>query len=592
MVNFKRKDTSMKRNLNLIKRVMPYFKKYKFILMFDLFCAALTTLTDMVLPMILRRLTNAGLGTYSLTREMIYRMAALLLVIKIIDLLAGYYMTKTGHIMGAKIETDMRYDVFQHLQKLSDSYFNETKVGQIMARITSDLFDITEFSHHCPEEYFIGFIKIIVSFVILVRLNALLTVILFLSIPLMIVFASKYNRRMRKGFKEQKHHIGVLNADIEDSLLGVKVVKSFANEDVEIEKFQKGNKKFLDIKSETYASMAGFNTITKAFDGIMYIIVVLFGGLFLVEGKMSSGDIVAFILYVQTLLTTVRRIVEFTEQFQRGMTGIERFTEIMDQDIEIFDDEDAVDLENVKGKIEIKDVSFKYNNNSENVLNNISFTINPGQKVALVGPSGGGKTTLCNLIPRFYDVEDGGILVEGIDVRKIKLQSLRSNIGMVQQDVYLFSGTVRENILYGKPDATEQEIIDAAKAAGAYDFIMNLENGFDTYVGERGVMLSGGQKQRISIARVFLKNPPILILDEATSALDNKSEFIVQESLENLAKGRSSLTIAHRLTTVQNADLILVLTEDGIIERGTHQQLMEQKGYYYNLYTQGGRLLV
>lgn len=592
MVNFKRKDTSMKRNLNLIKRVMPYFKKYKFILMFDLFCAALTTLTDMVLPMILRRLTNAGLGTYSLTREMIYRMAALLLVIKIIDLLAGYYMTKTGHIMGAKIETDMRYDVFQHLQKLSDSYFNETKVGQIMARITSDLFDITEFSHHCPEEYFIGFIKIIVSFVILVRLNALLTVILFLSIPLMIVFASKYNRRMRKGFKEQKHHIGVLNADIEDSLLGVKVVKSFANEDVEIEKFQKGNKKFLDIKSETYASMAGFNTITKAFDGIMYIIVVLFGGLFLVEGKMSSGDIVAFILYVQTLLTTVRRIVEFTEQFQRGMTGIERFTEIMDQDIEIFDDDDAVDLENVKGKIEIKDVSFKYNNNSENVLNNISFTINPGQKVALVGPSGGGKTTLCNLIPRFYDVEDGEILLEGIDVRKIKLQSLRSNIGMVQQDVYLFSGTVRENILYGKPDATEQEIIDAAKAAGAYDFIMNLENGFDTYVGERGVMLSGGQKQRISIARVFLKNPPILVLDEATSALDNKSEFIVQESLENLAKGRSSLTIAHRLTTVQNADLILVLTEEGIIERGTHQELMEQKGYYYNLYTQGGRLLV
>lgn len=307
---------------------------------------------------------------------------------------------------------------------------------------------------------------------------------------------------------------------------------------------------------------------------------------------MSSGDIVAFILYVQTLLTTVRRIVEFTEQFQRGMTGIERFTEIMDQDIEIFDDEDAVDLENVKGKIEIKNVSFKYNNNNENVLNNISFTINPGQKVALVGPSGGGKTTLCNLIPRFYDVEDGEILVEGIDVRKIKLQSLRSNIGMVQQDVYLFSGTVRENILYGKPDATEQEIIDAAKAAGAYDFIMNLENGFDTYVGERGVMLSGGQKQRISIARVFLKNPPILILDEATSALDNKSEFIVQESLENLAKGRSSLTIAHRLTTVQNADLILVLTEEGIIERGTHQQLMEKRGYYYNLYTQGGRLLV
>ncbi|WP_297811718.1 ABC transporter ATP-binding protein [uncultured Finegoldia sp.] len=582
----------MKRNINLIKKVMPYFKKYKFILLFDLFCAALTTVSDMVLPMILRRITNAGLGKFTLTQEMVLRMAGLLLVMKIIDLFAGYYMTRTGHIMGARIETDMRYDVFNHLQKLSDSYFNETKVGQIMARITSDLFDITEFSHHCPEEYFIGFIKIIVSFSILIRLNKILTLILFLSIPLMIVFASKYNRKMRKGFKDQKNHIGVLNADIEDSLLGVKVVKSFANEDVEIEKFQKGNKKFLDIKSETYTSMAGFNTITKAFDGVMYIIVVLFGGLFLVQGKMSSGDIVAFILYVQTLLTTVRRIVEFTEQFQRGMTGIERFTEIMNQDIEIFDDEDAVELQNVKGKIEIKNVSFKYNNNNENVLQNISFTIEPGQKVALVGPSGGGKTTLCNLIPRFYDVEDGEILVEGIDVRKIKLQSLRSNIGMVQQDVYLFSGTVRENILYGKPDATETEVIEAAKAAGAYDFIMNLEKGFDTYVGERGVMLSGGQKQRISIARVFLKNPPILILDEATSALDNKSESIVQESLENLSKGRSSLTIAHRLTTVQNADLILVLTEDGIIERGNHSELMQQKGYYYNLYTQGGRLLV
>lgn len=560
--------------------------------MFDLLCAGLTTLTDMVLPMILRRLTNAGLGKYNLTSEIVIKMAILLLVIKLIDLCAGYYMTRTGHIMGAKIETDMRYDVFNHLQKLSDSYFNETKVGQIMARITSDLFDITEFSHHCPEEYFIGFIKIIISFIILVRLNVILTIILFLTIPIMIVFASKYNRRMRKGFKEQKSHIGVLNADIEDSLLGVKVVKSFANEDMEIEKFQKGNKKFLDIKSETYASMAGFNTITKAFDGIMYIVVVLFGGLFLVKGTMSSGDIVAFILYVQTLLTTVRRIVEFTEQFQRGMTGIERFTEIMDQDIEIFDDEDAVDLENVKGKIEIKDISFRYNNNNEDVLSNVSFTIEPEQKVALVGPSGGGKTTLCNLIPRFYDVDSGQILVEGIDVKKIKLKSLRQNIGMVQQDVYLFSGTVKENILYGNPNATDDEIIEAAKASGAYDFIMNLENGFDTYVGERGVMLSGGQKQRISIARVFLKNPPILILDEATSALDNKSELIVQESLERLAKGRSSLTIAHRLTTVQNADMILVLTEDGIIERGTHKELMDKKGYYYNLYTQGGRLMV
>lgn len=588
----KTKNTRVHSNKVLIKRFAPYFTKYRHILFIDLLCAGLTTVSELVLPILLRYMTQTASEDISLlTPSLIFKLSGMYLVLKIIDVIANYYMAKTGHIMGAKIETDMRRDVFNHLQKLSDSYFNETKVGELMARITADLFDITEFAHHCPEEYFIGAIKIIVSFIVLFNINIAMTLIIFAIIPIMIIASSKWSKMMRRGFKAQRNHIGNLNADIEDSLLGVRVVKSFANEDKEIEKFEKGNQEFLEIKKETYSSMAGFHTVTRAFDGIMYVAVILFGGLFINKGTLQPSDLVAYVLYVTTLLQTVRRIVEFTEQFQRGMTGIERFIEIMDQDIEIFDDKDAVELKDVKGKVELRDVTFRYNENGENILEDTNLIINPGENVALVGPSGGGKTTLCNLIPRFYDVNEGKVLVDDIDVKSLTLKSLRENIGMVQQDVYLFSGTVYDNIIYGKPEATKEEVIKAAKLANVYDFIMDLPQGFDTYVGERGLMLSGGQKQRISIARVFLKNPPILILDEATSALDNKSEKVIQKSLEMLAEGRSTLTIAHRLTTVQNADRIIVLTEDGIVEQGSHQELMDKEGFYYNLYKQGGASL-
>ncbi|QQK08490.1 ABC transporter ATP-binding protein [Miniphocaeibacter halophilus] len=575
-------------NMTLIKRFVPYFSNYKSILFFDLFCASLTTVNEMVLPLILRYLTNTGMEDISLiTLSTIGKLGALFFVLKIIDVLSGYYMQKTGHIMGAKIETDMRKDVFNHLHKLSDSYFNDTKVGQIMTRITNDLFDVTEFAHHCPEEYFIGAIKIIVSFILLININVPLTLVIFAIIPMMIIASGKYRKRMRKSFKAQRNHIGEINSQIEDSLLGVKVVKSFTNEEQEIKKFEEGNQEFLDIKKETYTHMAGYQMITKIFDGLMYLAVIVFGGIFMMRGTLLPGDLVAYVLFVNTLLATVRRIVEFAEQFQRGMTGIERFTELMDQDIEIFDEPDAVELKDVKGDILVDHVTFKYHDNDDIILDDITLNIEHGANVALVGPSGGGKTTLCNLIPRFYDVTDGRITIDGKDIRGLTLKSLRSNIGMVQQDVYLFSGTVLDNIEYGKPGASKEDIIKAAKLAGAYDFIMGLPKGFDTYVGERGVKLSGGQKQRISIARVFLKNPPILILDEATSALDNRSEKIIQKSLEKLAKGRTTLTIAHRLTTIQNADKIIVLTEDGIVEEGNHKELMKKKGYYYNLYTQG-----
>ena len=575
-------------NTELIKKFIPYFDDYKKILFLDLFAASLTTASDMALPLILRYLTNIGLNELEvLSISTILKLGLLFFILKIIDIFAGYYMQRTGHIMGAKIETDMRRDMFNHLHKLSDSYFNNAKVGQIMSRITNDLFDITEFAHHVPEEYFIGIIKIIFSFFVLIRINVPLTLILFILIPIMIFASGKYRKAMRDSFKAQRNHIGEINSQVEDSLLGVKVVKSFANEEEEVRKFNVGNVEFLDIKKETYAHMAGYQAVTKVFDGLMYLVVIIIGGIFMVNRYISPGDLVAYILYVNILLATVRRIVEFAEQFQRGMTGIERFFELMDQDIEIFDDEDAIELENVKGNINIDNITFGYNDNNEKVLKNLKLNIESGSNVALVGPSGGGKTTLCNLIPRFYDVDEGVITIDNKDIRKIKLKNLRLNIGMVQQDVYLFSGTVYENIEYGKPGARKDEIINAAKMAGAYNFIMDLPKGFDTYVGERGVKLSGGQKQRISIARVFLKNPPILILDEATSALDNRSEKIIQKSLEKLAVGRTTLTIAHRLTTIQNADKIIVLTEDGIIEQGNHQELMMKKGYYYNLYNQG-----
>ena len=577
-------------NISLIKSVIPYFNRYRNILFIDLLCAGLTTASEMILPLILRYLTNVGIADPgSLTLNLIVRIAVIFVLIKCVELVAVYYMASIGHIMGAKIETDMRFDMYKHLQTLSDNFYNETKVGQIMSRMTNDLFDITEFSHHCPEEYFIGFIKICISFVILLNINVPLTLAVYIMIPVMFISTSKFKNSMRRAQKKQRVHVGDLNSSIEDSILGIKVVKSFANEDIELEKFERDNNKFLSIKELFYKSMAGFNTVNRSIDGLMYFIIIVFGGYQMMNGRLEPGDMLAYIMYVTTLLATVKRIVEFTEQFQKGMTGIERFNEIMSIEAEIVDSPHAIDLTDVRGDIEFKNVSFRYNKKLDYVLKNFNLDIKAGKNIALVGPSGGGKTTVCALIPRFYDVSEGGIFVDGKNIKDFSLYSLRNNIGIVQQDVYLFSGTIMENIRYGKPDATEEEIIEAAKLASAYDFIMELEHRFDTYVGERGVKLSGGQKQRISIARVFLKNPPILILDEATSALDNNSEAVIQESLEVLSKGRTTITIAHRLTTIQNADMIVVMTADGIVEKGSHEELMENKAYYYNLYTKAGQ---
>ena len=569
----------------LLKRFAPYYRKYLGIMTMDLFCAALTTICELVLPLILRYITNIGMNDLAaLTVRTIVTIGALYFVLRMIDGLASFYMAYTGHVMGAAIETDMREDAFAHLQKLSDNYFNNTKVGQIMSRITSDLFDVTEFAHHCPEEFFIAFVKTVVSFVILARINVLLTLIIFILIPVMAISCSYFNIQVKKAFKRQRNHIGELNARIEDSLLGNKVVRAFANEDVEIDKFNKDNQEFLRIKRETYKYMAAFQNTIRMFDGLMYVVVIVAGGIFMIKGLIEPADLVAYTLYVTTLLATIRRIIEFAEQFQRGMTGIERFTELMDASVDIFDEEGAVPLHDVKGEITFRHVSFEYPDDHTPVLADINLTIRPGEKVALVGPSGGGKTTLCNLIPRFYDTTEGDILLDGQNIKNVTLQSLRGNVGVVQQDVYLFSGSVFENIAYGKPGASKEDVIRAAKLAGAHEFIEELKDGYDTYVGERGVKLSGGQKQRISIARVFLKEPKVLLLDEATAALDNESEHLVSESLDKLAAGRTTLTIAHRLTTIKGADRILVLSGNRIVEEGSHEQLLEKHGVYYQLY--------
>ena len=575
----------MKDFKNLFLRFLPYFKKYRLILILDLLCAMLTTVCDIVLPLIVRHVTDIAMNDIAaLTVSLVLKLGALYLVLRGVDVFAHYYMQNTGHVMGSKIEADMRRDLFAQYERLSFSYYSNTKIGQLMSRITSDLFDITEFAHHGPEELFIAGVKIIASFIILSGMNVWLTLIVFALLPGMIFFSSRFRRRMRRAFKASRVQIGEVNAQVEDSLLGIRVVKSFANEEIEKEKFERGNQKFLDIKKETYRHMAGFHSTTRFFDGLMYIVVVVAGALFLIHGQITPGDYVAYLLYVTTLLTSIRRIVEFAEQFQRGMTGIERFVEILDEPVDIKDAENASDLPAVSGNISFENVSFKYSDGGERVLSDMNLEIKSGENIAIVGPSGAGKTTICNLIPRFYDVTDGRITIDGYDIREVTLPSLRNQIGIVQQDVYLFSGTVLENIEYGLPGASREEIERASRLAGAHEFISLLPNGYDTFVGERGVKLSGGQKQRISIARVFLKNPPILILDEATSALDNESEHIVQQSLRELAKGRTTLTIAHRLTTIKNADRILVLTDNGIEESGTHHELIEKGGIYADLY--------
>ena len=575
----------------LIKRFLPYFRPYYKTLFTDLFCAALTTICEIILPLIIRQITNTALQDVALlTTKMIAGLGFLYFILRIIDCLANYYMADVGHVMGAKIETDMRRDAYAHLQQLSNTYFNNTKVGQIMGRITNDLFEVTEFAHHCPEEFFIAGLKIVISFIILARIHLLLTVMVFIFVPIMTIVCRMINRKMRSAFGQQRYQIGELNAKIEDSLLGQKVVKAFTNEELEKEKFEEGNQEFLKIKTYTYMLMGMFNTSTRVFDGLMYLVVILGGGYFLMEQQILPGDMVAYVMYVSTLIATIRRIIEFAEQFQRGMTGIERFIQIMDADIEIFDEPDAKELVNPKGEIIFENVSFEYPDDHNKVFHHLNLTIHAGEKLAIVGPSGGGKTTLCNLIPRFYDVSGGTITVDGTSIRNLTLKSLRQNIGIVQQDVYLFSGTVYDNIAYGKPGASREEVIEAAKKAGADEFIRGLRDGYDTYVGERGVKLSGGQKQRISIARVFLKNPPIIILDEATSALDNESEYAVAKSLNELAKGRTTLTIAHRLSSIRNSDRILVLTDEGIVEEGNHDELMALGGIYHQFYVMANEI--
>lgn len=569
----------------MLKRFIPYLFRYKGILILDLFCAALTTICDMVLPLIMSYLTTAATDpAVVLTIEIILKLAFVYLLLRMIDAAANYYMAYNGHVMGVYIETDMRRDAFEHLQRLGYTYYANNKVGQIMGRITNDLFDVTEFAHHCPEEFFIAFIKIVVSFIILCHNNVMLTLIIFACLPIMLLVSFRLNIRQRDAFRRQRYQVGELNAQIEDSLLGERVVKAFTAEALENGKFEEGNQAFQRIKKKTYQYMALFQTSTRLFDGLMYLVVILAGGLFLVSGKIHAGDLVAYMLYVTTLIATIRRIVEFAEQFQRGMTGIERFCEIMDAEIEVTDVENAADLKVTEGRIQLENVSFEYPDDHNQVLRHVNLSIRPGEKLALVGPSGGGKTTLCNLLPRFYDVTEGKIYIDGQDISQVTLKSLREAIGIVQQDVFLFSGSVADNIAYGKPDATREEIMQAARLAGADTFIEELKDGYDTYIGERGVKLSGGQKQRLSIARVFLKNPRILILDEATSALDNESELLVGESLEQLAEGRTTLTIAHRLTTVKHADRILVLGREGIEEEGSHEELLSREGIYYRLW--------
>lgn len=573
------------KNKSILKQFLPYYAKYKNIMILDLICASITTVCELILPIIAKHITGtASENPENLTVKLIFSVGAGYMILRIIDTLANYYMAYNGHVMGTKMETDMRQDLFCHLEKLSFSYYQNTKIGTLMSRITNDLFDVTEFAHHCPEEFFIVGIKVLVSFIILMFINVPLTLIVFAILPIMVVCCLNFRIPMRKAFKDRRSQIGQINACVEDSLLGIRVVKSFANEDIEKEKFEKDNKKFFELKKESYRYMALFQCTTRFFDGFLYIVVVVLGGLFMRNGYIDASDFVAYILYVSTLLSSVKVIINFMEQFENGLTGIERFLEIINTEPDIVDKQNAIDPGSLKGNIKFNNVSFSYSEENESVLNNINIDIKAGQSVALVGPSGGGKTTVCNLIPRFYEVDGGSVTIDGINVNDMQKKRLRENIGIVQQDVYLFSGTVLENILYGKPGASRLDAENAAKMAGAHEFIISLPDGYDTYVGERGVKLSGGQKQRISIARVFLKDPPILILDEATSALDNESERIVQASLAKLSEGRTVLTIAHRLSTVKNSDIILVLTEDGIVEQGSHKELIEKKGVYYGLY--------
>ncbi len=572
----------MRQNL---KKMISYYKPYLHIFWADMFFATLSAGVALVIPLVVRYVTSTLIYCEAdvILHQMVY-IAIGLFVLLAVDCYSRFFIGNYGHVMGAKMEYDMRQEIFEHMQKLSFSFYDDAKVGQLMSRITSDLFDITELLHHGPENIILSVLKIAGAFVILMNINGWLVLAAFIVLPFMFVFAFLLNKKMRGAFKRNREKIAEINAQIEDNLSGIRVVKSFANEDIEAEKFKIGNDGFLAAKKNSYHYMGSFQAGVGVFTTLIQVNVILVGGILIAYQKVDISDLITFLLYIGVFTDPIRTLVDFTEQFQNGYTGFERFREIMNIQPDIEDAKDAVVLPHVKGDITFENVSFQYQENQENVLNHINLQVPAGSYMALVGSSGAGKTTLCSLIPRFYDVTDGRILVDGQDIRKVTLKSLRDQIGMVQQDVYLFAGTIMENIRYGKPDATEAEVIEAAKNANAHEFIMSFQDGYETDIGQRGIKLSGGQKQRLSIARVFLKNPPILIFDEATSALDNESEKVVQDSLEKLAKNRTTFVIAHRLTTIQNAEKILVLTEEGIAESGTHEELLRKGGVYEKLY--------
>ena len=570
--------------LKNLRKLISYYKPYMGTFLLDMFFAIVASAISLIIPLVVRYITSDVVYMEEGAKERIIYLGIVLVGLVVVQFLANFYITDIGHVMGSKMEYNMRAEIFSHYQKLSFSFFDDQKVGQLMSRITNDLFEISELLHHGPENILISFIKIIGAFVILMGISKYLTVAAFVLVPFMFFYVFFLNRKMRKAFKENRKKIAEINSRTEDNLSGIRVVKSFANEEIEMEKFEEGNQAFLRAKKNSYLYLGLFHSGMTAFILLVNIVVIITGAVLIADGLVEIPDFIAFLLYINTFTEPIRVLVDFTEQFQNGYTGFERFTEILNIEPDIQDKEDAVELDDVKGDISFEDVSFKYKDGAHRVLRHINLDIEAGSYVALVGSSGGGKTTLCSLIPRFYDVTNGSIKIDGTDIRDIKLKSLRDHIGIVQQDVYLFAGTVIENISYGRPGASREEIIEAAKLANAHDFIMELPNGYDTDIGQRGIKLSGGQKQRLSIARVFLKNPPILIFDEATSALDNESENIVKESLEKLAKDRTTIVIAHRLSTVRNAERILVLTENGIEESGTHDELMAKGGIYAGLY--------